>query len=191
MAKGQLSEEELRGSLPELGNVSALQPRKRSLDSPFRRTTAEPLSPPQHQIEQSNEPVEGSPQLSVSNESAFVAPSIEPVDSTPVRRDRRVPAATKKPQRMPSSRESISNRKADIYRENVTLPMSEELREGVSHLARALQRQRLRKEERFTPNSVMRVFIEAGLASFRLRPEDVVNAEKELLELVIRSWRGS
>ncbi len=36
----------------------------------------------------------------------------------------------------------------------------------------------------------MRVFIEAGLVNFRLRPEDAVNTEKELLELVIRTYIG-
>lgn len=144
MAKGQLSEEELRGSLPELGNVSALQPRKRSLDSPFRRTAVEPLPPPQQQIEQITEPVEGKAQPPASNEPAYGDAFVEPFDSTTAHRDKLPPTVNKKPRPTRSSRETVSYRKVDIYRENVTLPMSEEMREGVTSLARALQRQRIR-----------------------------------------------
>lgn len=72
---------------------------------------------------------------------------------------------------------------APIYTEQVTVPMTAEMRTSASLLAAELQRQRTKRTERFTANTVFRVAISRFLEAFRLEEGDRVNSEAELLAL--------
>lgn len=69
-----------------------------------------------------------------------------------------------------------------LYTENVTLPLSTELRDRSEELAKALNRSRSVKKLRLTRNSVIRVALQCFLDEFEPPTDGSVNSEEELLE---------
>jgi len=59
-----------------------------------------------------------------------------------------------------------------------------EMRDDFERIARELQRAKTSKEERLTPNTVMRVAIRAMTKRFELKRGQATNTEEELFDLV-------
>jgi uncharacterized small protein (DUF1192 family) len=70
------------------------------------------------------------------------------------------------------------------YTEDVTVPMTAEMRTRVALLAAELQRRRTERRVRFTTSKVFRIAIETFLEHFELAPGDHVNSEDDLRRLV-------
>lgn len=159
MGRGIATEEELARGLRAVGDLASLSavPRPKR-DNPF--ATAVPGALPTPPIPKQTR-VEVPP-----------SPATEPeVPVAPADETRR-------------SRKGGEPRTA--YTDEVTVPMTAQMRNKASLLAAELQRKRSKKAERFTPNSVFRVAIQVLLESFRLERGDAPNSEGELLELVRR-----
>jgi hypothetical protein len=172
MAKGIVTEEELARGMKSIGGFSALSTSARR-DSPFRDSRAE-----DHRSE-----VKAAPRFEPKSE--LLPPAVEPI------REREVhvpPAVEVSPvKRVPGSvraRPKVSQRKAEIFSESVTLKISPEMRDDVGALARELQRFKESKEERITPNTVIRAAIWLLVENFQLRSGERPNNEEELRELL-------
>ena len=168
MAKGQVSEEQLSQGLKGIGNFGGLSSSRVQRDNPFRDSRSAPTAPPEP-IKPASPPV--------------VEPAVKALQPTV----RKIPVpekATPKPEKQEDKPKEGSPRKADIFSERVTLQISPEMRDEVDSLARELQRAKLKKEERITANTVMRVAIQLLLARYTFEKGEVANNEEELFRLV-------
>src|SRR6185503_21122299 len=95
------------------------------------------------------------------------------------------PLPAKRPGRPPRPSIAKTVTAPDRYTEDVTVPMTAEMRTRATLLAAELQRRRTNKSVRFTPNTVFRVAIETLFERFELSPGDHVNSEDELRRLVL------
>ncbi len=185
MAKGQVTEEELSKGLKGIGNFGGLsQPRVRR-DNPFRDSRVETPSP---------EPVKTIEVLPVASEKRVskagsarppsletkVLPKAATPDSKPAEKGRG----------LDKRQEGMGARKADIFTERVTLQISPEMRDEVERIARELQRAKTSKEERITPNTVMRVAILLLTKRFNLNEGEAPNTEEELISLAEEALYG-
>jgi hypothetical protein len=99
---------------------------------------------------------------------------------------RREPRAPRKPKVKAPSEASHAS---EVYCENVTVPLTEELRDRSEDLARLLSRRRSVRKERITRNSIIRVALLRLLETLDIESDDVVNSEEDLLALARRKGR--
>ena len=203
MAKGQISEDELRGSL-SLGSIANLATRPKK-DNPFRVTSQEAPSsitpqavaaPPREaeRVIDLRTPAVELPRstASAAQEAPIIAkpvmpqvivevPSLSPMAQI---EQKKLPQKFTTKSDEPDEAEGRGLRKLDIFTEKVSLKLSPEMRDKVEAIARELQRTKTTKEERITANTVMRVAINALIDKFKLGEGDTANNEEELFELV-------
>lgn len=181
MAKGQVTEEELSKGLKGIGNFGGLsQPRVRR-DNPFRDSRSELAAP---------EPVrtmDVKPATVAATEAKGARPAAEPKS---VRAVAPVPKPAEKPRVGEKKAMGAGGRKADIFTERVTLQISPEMRDEVERIARELQRAKKSKDERITPNTVMRVAILLLTKHFKLNGSEAPNTEEELFSMAEEAVYG-
>jgi len=177
MAKGQVSEEELAKGLKGIGNFGGLTTPRVRRDNPFRDSRSEVM--PAEPVKTIELPVA---EKRVSRPGSPPAPSRE---TKPVAKVS-APASNlvEKVRGAQKTTKPASGRKADIFTERVTLQISPEMRDEVERIARELQRAKTSKEERITPNTVMRVAIHLVTKYFQLGGGEAPNTEEELYKLV-------
>lgn len=170
MAKGQVTEDDLAQSMKSLGGFGSLGADRARKDSPFRDSRIEEKTIEIPKLVEAAKP-----------EPVRVLPDVlEEPAPTP-----RVAMPGLEPKPRPAKKVgAVTNRKADIYSERVTVQMSPEMRDGVDELARQLQRGKTSKVERITSNTVMRVAITFLLDHFAVKAGEAPNNERELLSLV-------
>lgn len=166
MARGQASGDEISSGLRSVGTLSSLAkvpgPRR---DSPFAGVSPEraPLPQPKPQPATVERP-----------QPAVAAPAVR---STP----RAEPHPRPKPHR------EARRPRAGEYTDEVTVPMTAEMRTRAGLLAADLQRRRSDRSERLTANSVFRVAIQTFLDRFTARDFANVSTEEELRVMVARA----
>jgi hypothetical protein len=161
MARGSATEDELAAGIRSVGVLSSVtgseRPRR---DNPFAAPPVRPRASVPEVVAASPEP-----------EQAVPAPQVAPAPRK---------LAESPPQ--PHIEEPVVE--SARYTEDVTVPMTAEMRTRANLLAAELQRRRTEKRVRFTPNTVFRVAIETFLERFELAPGDHVNSEEQLRRLV-------
>jgi hypothetical protein len=158
MSKGQASEQDLNAGLAAVGSLANLstvsRPRK---DNPFS-------------FGEEAGDVKGRTPITVASQ----APPSEPT------------AKERTPRREATSRTDRSatpSKKAETeFTDDVTVPMTAEMRTKATLFAANLQRRRTTKSERLTANSIFRVAIQVALDAFQDEDVPSVNSEEELLE---------
>lgn len=169
MAKGQASGEELTSALRSVGTLSSLaRPGTARRDSPFAGVAAEPVPAPQPPAKP--EPPAPAPRPAPAAPQRVVAP-VEP-----------------EAQRQPA-REARRKRLRE-FTDEVTVPMTAEMRTRASLLAADLQRRRTDRTERLTANSVFRVAIETFLERFTAKDFAKASTEEQLLALATKVLRS-
>lgn len=162
MAKGQASGEELTSALRSVGTLSSLaRPGATRRDSPFAGVAGEPVPAPQPPAK---------PELP--------APTPRPTPVAP----RRV-VAPAEPKAQPQPAREVRRKRLREFTDEVTVPMTAEMRTRASLLAADLQRRRTDRTERLTANSVFRVAIETFLDRFTAKDFAKASNEEELLAL--------
>jgi hypothetical protein len=78
----------------------------------------------------------------------------------------------------------------EVCGENVTVPMTWEMRAEAVAFAAELQRRRTDKSERITANAIFRVAIEVFLRTFKAPDVGGINSEAELLADALRQGKG-
>ena len=161
MAKGSATADEISAGIRQVGVLSAVaRPERARRDNPFSTPGPRPSAP--------------LPEVAVappSPEPAPRAPSVAPV-----------PQVRPESPAKPPVEELVVE--SGPYTEDVTVPMTAEMRTRVGLLAAELQRRRTEKRVRFTSSKVFRIAIETFLERFELVPGDHVNSEEELRRLV-------
>lgn len=71
---------------------------------------------------------------------------------------------------------------AAVYAENVTVPLSEALRDRSEELAKVINRNRSVRKQRITRNSIIRVALQVLLDDFSHLSAQSLNSEEELLQ---------
>ena len=179
MAKGQVSEEQLSRGVKGFGSFDGLTSTRRvRRDNPFGDSRAEaavpepsksPPTAPEVLVKKAREPN----LKRLSHKTAPVAGELsKPVGSASKGRE-----ATK----------SARVRKADIFTEKISVPMSPEMRDDLERIARELQRSKRSKQERITVNTVVRAAIWLITQRFELAAGEAPNGETELYECVKRA----
>ena len=175
MAK-HVTEDDLATGLRPLGSLGSLSRNRR--DSPFRDSRAEVKTV---ELPAPNEPLTPEPPP-VKVATADQPPvEVKPAPPKVVPRKTSQPAPLARPEKT-----KAAVRKADVFSERVTLQMSPEMRDQLDSIARELQRSKVSKEERITPNTVMRVAIKLFVDDFKLDRGEQVNSEDELLSAMKR-----
>jgi hypothetical protein len=180
MAKGQVSEEQLSQGLKGIGNFDGLSAPRVRRDNPFRDSRKDvPQLEPTNSVVQ----VQSSP-------TRAREPELKPV---PAKGARANSPSAKPAAKVPKREEKPGDgglRKADIFKERVTLMISPEMRDDVERIARELQRSKSSKAERITGNTVMRVAIRLLTEKFELKGNTAPNNEEELFEVVAKALRN-
>lgn len=121
----------------------------------------------------------GPPPKSPIEEPAPEAPKLETVRREP-RPPQREP---QEPRNAPKKDEAVTEHSSvSPFVENVTVPLSEALRDRSEELAKSINRGRSVRKHRITRNSIIRVALQCFLDDFTLTPNQSVNSEDELLE---------
>ena len=167
MGNGHLTEDELKKGLQSVGSFQSLAGTPPRRDRPTRPTVDTTNDNQEHQ---STEHQQARRALQVVSKETKIAPAsiASPTESTGT------PTTVDK------------SRKADLYPERKTLPISVEMRDAAIELARVLKLHRTDKSERITDNTVFRCFIRFGLENFAIAPDDIVNTEDDLMKLLRR-----
>jgi hypothetical protein len=167
-----VTEDDLASGIRGMGGLATLQRTPR--DSPFRDSRAE--------VKTAEVAVQADAPPPVK-ETAL------PPEPTPAQK---IEVAKPEPKKLAveriarSERKKASHRKVDVYTEPVTLRMSPSMRDEVESMARELQRAKTAKDERITPNTVMRVAVRLVLEHYRPDPKEIANTEEELYEVVAK-----
>ena len=117
-----------------------------------------------------------------------VAKEAPPATETPkietVRTEQRPPVKTPKEPRNARKNEETAAEEVSVsmFGENVTVPLSEALRDRSEELARTINRSRTVRKDRITRNSIIRVALQCFLEEFSLASGQAVNSEEELLK---------
>lgn len=196
MAKGQITDDDLRkgiGNPPGLDILTGTKPKK---DNPFRSTTTP--APVEAHVQQIS-PVSNVVELRTEIQSKEVeaSPKVEDLPiKMPVKTHPRIEEPESEPQNedleQPVDKDTTvkPSRKSDIYTERVTVLFSPEMRDGLEALARTLQRRKKSKDERITPNTVVRAAVRIILDRCGLKDSDAPNSEEELKELLEKRVRS-
>lgn len=202
MAKGYISEDEVRANLDSVGSLGALTQSRPRRDSLFRRTEDELISKPVLPVTQSTPAVAAvvSEPLKVIDLAIKTSAQVEPPHAEVLPEAKVAPIIAREtvaevkvvevPTQVVAPQEtSPVSAKAARYTERITFPITLEMRDGFEDLARKINRQRSIRQQRVTANTVMRVALEAFRTRFKFSDTDVANTDEELLNLILSRWK--
>lgn len=188
MAKGRITADALSLGVQRVGNLDGLTKTGARRDSPYafgQTPTAPSVIEKPEPI--AKRPVQTKAISSLESSSPAIEVSREEVPSFSTRQQEEKKPRPQKSQSIEASPQTTSViKKAEVFPERITLNISEEMRNDINNLALKLQRRRTVKNERITPNTVIRTAITLFLEQLSLEEGDVVNNEQDLYLLMRR-----